>query len=153
MAMQVVYSAGTSPLSSPIANRRYNYSPRSSPRGSPKTTPRGVEGWRPVLPGYKPRGSSGSVTVQRTVEVHHRDTDTTLKDAIPLMTRPLAITCLILNILLPGLGELIRLFHFFIAHNACFLSTADQSLNQSLNGRDIAQPYIENGPCFVASTK
>ena len=53
------------------------------------------------------------IDVVRTVEVQHLSdaTDTNLKDSIPDMPRALAITCLICNIVLPGLGECIILIN------------------------------------------
>ncbi len=148
MAMQVVYSAGTSPLASPrnspIPPRRYyspspRGSPRCSPRSSPKSTPRGVEGWRPVMPGYKPATSSSqtSVVIQRTVEVQHHvtDSDTTLKDSIPAMSRPVAIICLICNILLPGLGELKSLYDLKVPPNCALVYTWDSGRLSVSGGR------------------
>lgn len=51
------------------------------------------------------RGKS-SVVIRRTVEVEQvsEEMDGSLKQAIPVMFKSLAITCLLLNIISPGLG-------------------------------------------------
>ncbi len=109
MAVQVIYSAGTSPMTSPRGSPLPppRYSPRGSPRTprSPRATPRGVQGWKPVMPGYKPAGPQTSVVIQRTVEVQQTQTDSNLKDSIPAMSKPVAITCFVCNIISPGLGK------------------------------------------------
>lgn len=116
--MQVVYSGGT--------NANFNPSPSPSRRGIPHQIPPSPkayrDGWhktgghkghgvasysRPVMPGYLPGSQQPSVVIHRTVEVQHNvhsHTDSNLKDSIPAMSKPLAIVCLICNILSPGLG-------------------------------------------------
>ena len=97
--MQFVYSAGTA--ASPCPSARY--SPTPSPRPSTGSrTPRGWAGWRPVSPGYR----NTPADKHRTVEIKHvTENDGSLRDSIPLMSRPLAVFCLVCNICLPGLGN------------------------------------------------
>lgn len=71
--------------------------------------------WRPVMPGYtaatSPSGGDlacGSpVVIQRTIEIHRSvdQPEVGLKQAIPAMPMYLAITCLVFNVISPGLGN------------------------------------------------
>ena len=130
MAMQIIYSAGTasptSPRGSPLPSPRHPKSPRS---------PRHLnyyEGWRPVMPGYKapPPASHHppTVVIQRTVEVQHLTdaSDNNLKDSIPDMPKALAVTCLICNILIPGLGKWRFFFLLFLKKKLTFVFTGLQ---------------------------
>jgi len=108
--MQVIYSAGTSPQCSPIGTRRQfqpYHSAHHSPHSSPRNSRAGLDGaYRPVLPGYTQPGSRRG-SRESYGDANARTEDSTLKKSIPLMPRPLAITCLILNILFPGLGTFV----------------------------------------------
>ncbi|KAK7465871.1 hypothetical protein BaRGS_00037562, partial [Batillaria attramentaria] len=60
---------------------------------------------RPVMPGYL-TGHQHQVVVPRSRSREKlTEGDTSLRDSIPAMSKPVAITCLVLNVLLPGLGE------------------------------------------------
>ncbi len=90
---------------------RDSVSPQLTPRGtSPNKTPRiSPRQWKPVQPGYK-APSSHSVVIQRTVEVQHNpsqllENETSLKDFIPAMPKAIAVSCLVCNVLCPGLGK------------------------------------------------
>ena len=101
----------TSTNSSKGDSPRESVSPQLSPRGnSPSKTPRiSPRQWKPVMPGYRPP-SSHSVVIQRTVEVQHNpsqllENETSLKDFIPAMPKAIAVSCLLCNVLCPGLGK------------------------------------------------
>ncbi|KAK3093546.1 hypothetical protein FSP39_017105 [Pinctada imbricata] len=87
------------------------YSSGSTPTPSPRLHRKQYQGYgRPVLPGYSlppPHHSHShshrSPQRDRTLS----DEDSSLRDSIPAMSKPLAITCLICNIILPGLGTFI----------------------------------------------
>ena len=97
-------------------------SPRPDEQSSPsplfgRRSPVGALGWRPVMPGYQqPKvdgqklafadGGDGMAT-DRPIS---RTPDMSLKDYIPVMSKPLAVVCLVLNVLSPGLGEWIAKF-------------------------------------------
>lgn len=87
--MQVVYSGGSS-------------TPTPSPRLQRKAYPGGYG--RPMMPGYMMGHQPHQAVAQRSRE-KLTEGDTSLRDSIPAMSKPLAVTCLIFNILLPGLGE------------------------------------------------
>ena len=88
--MQVVYSGGSTPTPSPRVQRKHN-------------------------PGYGRPMFIGHPSCKSTPPISHRsasketkdgtDNDSSLRDSIPAMIKPVAITCLVLNILLPGLGK------------------------------------------------
>jgi len=84
--MQVVYSGGSTPTPSPRVQRKmyHGYT-------------------RPIFKGK----TSGLVASQSTSKDRSEapDPESSLRDTIPAMRRPVAITCLVLNILLPGLGK------------------------------------------------
>ena len=116
--MQAVYSASTpmspprSPRASPVPPRRYKCpSPRPSPRSSPVSSPNKViKGYsKPVMPGYMP--TSSQPDRHDLSHLPQRCDDSTLKDSIPAMSKPWAITCMICNILSPGLGEYCTAFY------------------------------------------
>lgn len=92
--MQVVYSGGSTPTPSPRVQRKHH--------------PGGAYG-RPIFLGH---GSCKTTltTVPRTVSKDRKDAsdnESSLRDSIPAMKKPVAVTCLVLNILLPGLGNLL----------------------------------------------
>ncbi|KAL8567774.1 hypothetical protein ACOMHN_009082 [Nucella lapillus] len=100
--MQVVYSGGSS-------------TPSPSPRLQRKTYT-GVPGGygRPVMPGYlmgvthSPHPHPPMVSREKVVGgggPGEGEGERSLRDSIPAMSRPLAVVCLILNIVLPGLGQ------------------------------------------------
>ncbi|KAL4237704.1 mRNA-decapping enzyme 1B [Mactra antiquata] len=92
--MQVVYSGGSTPTPSPRLPRKH------------------LGYGRPIFMGHQPSKS--------TPPIHHRstskdlksspDSESSLRDSIPAMRKPVAITCLVLNILLPGLGTFVAGF-------------------------------------------
>ncbi|XP_053373492.1 uncharacterized protein LOC123564398 [Mercenaria mercenaria] len=87
--MQVVYSGGSTPTPSPRLQRKHN--PAYG---------------RPLFIGH-PGGKNTPPISHRAASKETKesaDTDSSLRDSIPAMTKPVAITCLVLNILLPGLG-------------------------------------------------
>ncbi|XP_041352434.1 uncharacterized protein LOC121370946 [Gigantopelta aegis] len=88
--MQVVYSGGSS-------------TPNPSPRLQRKAYIGGYG--RPILPGYLAGNHSHVVVTHRSKE-KLTEGDTSLRDSIPAMTKPVAVSCLILNILVPGFGTL-----------------------------------------------
>ena len=82
--MQVVYSGGSNtPTPSPRLQRKTGYG-------------------RPVMPGYMTHVHP-QVLVQRSRE-KLTEGDITLRDSIPAMSKGVAVTCLVLNIILPGSG-------------------------------------------------
>ncbi|OWF50328.1 uncharacterized protein LOC110450550 [Mizuhopecten yessoensis] len=91
--MQVVYSGGSTPSPSPRLHRK-------------QYTGYG----RPVQPGYV-LGPPPVTTMHRSPSREKNppieEDDSSLRDSIPVMSKPLAITCLICNIVLPGLGTFI----------------------------------------------
>jgi len=92
--MQVVYSGGSTPTPSPRVQRKHH--------------PVGAYG-RPIFLGHGSCKTTMS-TVPRTTSKDRKDTSDTessLRDSIPAMKKPVAITCLVLNILLPGFGKAI----------------------------------------------
>ncbi|KAL3874793.1 hypothetical protein ACJMK2_037762 [Sinanodonta woodiana] len=88
--MQIVYSGGSTPNPSPRMQRKHNY---------------GGYG-RPLLPGYFQRTSTPPISHRSSSpkEERRETTDSSLMDSIPAMVRSVAITCLVFNIILPGLG-------------------------------------------------
>ena len=87
--MQVVYSGGSNtPTPSPRLQRKTGYG-------------------RPVMPGYMTHVHP-QILVQRSRE-KLTEGDTTLRDSIPAMSKGVAVLCLVLNIIIPGSGMLIRL--------------------------------------------
>ncbi|XP_067682900.1 uncharacterized protein [Haliotis asinina] len=88
--MQVVYSGGSS-------------TPTPSPRLQRKAYQGGYG--RPVLPGYIV-GPPPSVMLHRSKE-KLTEGDTSLRDSIPAMSKPVAVFCLVLNIFIPGMGTFI----------------------------------------------
>lgn len=86
--MQVVYSGGSTPTPSPRLQRK------------------AIKGYgRPVLPGYfPPTVHHTNISRSHTKEKEKEDPESSLRDSIPAMSKPMAIICLILNILAPGLG-------------------------------------------------
>jgi len=54
-------------------------------------------------------GAGKSVVIRRTVEVERvsEELDGTLRQAVPIMPRTLAVMCLVMNVLSPGLGQYI----------------------------------------------
>ncbi|KAK3599193.1 hypothetical protein CHS0354_041034 [Potamilus streckersoni] len=88
--MQIVYSGGSTPNPSPRMQRKHNY---------------GGYG-RPLLPGYLQRTSTPPISHRSSSpkEERRENTDSSLRDSIPAMVRSVAITCLVFNIILPGLG-------------------------------------------------
>lgn len=91
--MQVVYSGGSS-------------TPSPSPRLQRKAHNHGGYG-RPVMPGYL-TGYQHQVVVQRSRSREKlTEGDTSLRDSIPAMSKPVAVTCLVLNVVLPGFGTFI----------------------------------------------
>ena len=100
--MQVVYSGGSStPSPSPRLQRKTYATPGGGPGGY----------GRPVMPGYlmgHPQPTVYSASVHHNARPQEKLTegDASLRDSIPAMSKPVAITCLVLNIILPGLGEL-----------------------------------------------
>lgn len=89
--MQVVYSGGSTPTPSPRLQRK------------------AIKGYgRPVLPGYFPPSVHHSNTTRtQSKERVKEDTESSLRDSIPAMMKPMAILCLIFNIVIPGLGTFI----------------------------------------------
>lgn len=89
--MQVVYSGGSTPTPSPRVQRKHH--------------PGGYG--RPIFLGH---GSckTALTNIPRTASKERKDvpdTESSLRDSIPAMKKPVAVTCLVLNILLPGLGK------------------------------------------------
>lgn len=118
--MQVVYSGGSTPTPSP-RHQRKQY---------------GGYG-RPVLPGYV-LGPPPSAKVHRSPTKEKRppsapvQDDSTLRDSIPVMSKPLAITCLVCNVILPGLGMYLnkyRLFLYIVFVVVVLLFLLDSTLN------------------------
>lgn len=87
--MQVVYSGGSTPTPSPRLQRKQ------------------IKGYgRPVLPGYFPPTVHHTSTPRsQSKEREKEDTESSLRDSIPAMMKPVAIMCLIFNIIIPGLGR------------------------------------------------
>ncbi|VDI60017.1 Hypothetical predicted protein [Mytilus galloprovincialis] len=85
--MQVVYSGGSTPTPSPRLQRKQ------------------IKGYgRPVLPGYfPPTVHHISTPRSQSKEREKEDTESSLRDSIPAMMKPVAIMCLIFNIIIPGL--------------------------------------------------
>ncbi|XP_063429117.1 uncharacterized protein LOC134711982 [Mytilus trossulus] len=92
--MQVVYSGGSTTTPSPRLQRKQ------------------IKGYgRPVLPGYFPPTVHHTSTPRsQSKEREKEDTESSLRDSIPAMMKPVAIMCLIFNIIIPGLGTLISGF-------------------------------------------
>ncbi|ESO82980.1 hypothetical protein LOTGIDRAFT_169805 [Lottia gigantea] len=85
--MQVVYSGGS-----------------TTPSPSPRLQRKQMQGYgRPVLPGYLTGPPPISTHHRSKEEVHKSEGDKSLRDSIPAMSKPLAVICLICNIILPGL--------------------------------------------------
>lgn len=89
------------------------YSPRSI-TATPRTFRK--EGYgKPIMPGYKPtsmnRHKDSTFFIHRTIEVQHVSKETNLRDSIPIMSKPIAICCAVLNVICPGLGKKIYYFH------------------------------------------
>ncbi|XP_013390431.1 protein SPEC3 isoform X1 [Lingula anatina] len=123
--MQAIYSAASpSPMRrpphppSPLPKRHisssqpHHHGCTNSPSSSPQPSVKGYS--RPVMPGYfatashQPATARGSLTVQQQQQHHTGSSaETNLRDSIPAMSRPVAIACLICNILSPGLGTFI----------------------------------------------
>ena len=125
--MHVIYSAGTvtpigSPRVSPISTPPYGspkfqirYSPNHTPRGTPRSSPRRSPNRHPISP-----LTEGNSPLLNTVSNHHDNDgdhnkylhnvhmpkdENDQKNTIPTMSRGLAITCFVLNVIFPGLGE------------------------------------------------
>lgn len=95
--MQVVYAGGSS-------------TPSPSPRLQRKNYAGGGGYGRPVMPGYL-MGHPHQPSVlphnhQRPSREKLTEGDASLRDSIPAMSKPVAVTCLVLNVVLPGMGEL-----------------------------------------------
>uniref|UniRef100_A0A0L8FPS9 Protein SPEC3 n=1 Tax=Octopus bimaculoides TaxID=37653 RepID=A0A0L8FPS9_OCTBM len=98
--MQVVYSGGTStPMSSPRCYRK-------DMQGGGYT--------RPMAPGYAlnnhyfhPPPSPLTIKKHYSKSKKSNQHDKSLRNFIPAMKKPVAITCLICNIFIPGLGTFI----------------------------------------------
>lgn len=113
----------STPHGSPIFPGRFspNISPRNSPRGSPRRgRPRVVtspltESSVPLINvpgGSGPANNNGVRDSNNHSDNHHHyhaphmpSDDNDLKNTIPAMSRPLAITCVVCNIISPGLGK------------------------------------------------
>ena len=86
----------------------------STPTPSPRVQRKQYHGYgRPLLPGYAqptttPPGHHRPTNKERK---NPNDNESSLRDYIPAMKRPMAITCLTLNILLPGLGKFVNLWN------------------------------------------
>lgn len=91
--MQVVYSGGSS-------------TPSPSPHLQRKNYVGGGYG-RPVMPGYMMGHPHQPVVMHshRPSREKLTEGDASLRDSIPAMSRPVAVTCLVLNVVLPGMGE------------------------------------------------
>lgn len=80
----------------------------STPTPSPRVQRRQYQGYsRSFLPSYM-QGSTTPPVHHRTgsrEHKHNQTNDSSLRDSIPAMRKPVAVTCLVLNILLPGLGK------------------------------------------------
>ncbi|KAL5008175.1 hypothetical protein ScPMuIL_013756 [Solemya velum] len=90
--MQVVYSGGS-----------------NTPTPSPRLQRKQLRGYgRPVLPGYV-AGAPPSSIVHRTVvkDKPSEEPESSLRDVIPAMRKHIAVVCLILNVVLPGMGTFI----------------------------------------------
>lgn len=87
------------------------YSGSSTPSPSPRRHRKEYTGYgRPVQPGYvlgPPPVSVVHRSPSREKPHHLQQDDASLKDSIPVMSKPLAVTCLVCNIVLPGLGKYI----------------------------------------------
>lgn len=88
--MQVVYSGGSTPSPSPRVQRKQYQSYG-----------------RPIFIGH-PTSKPGAHRAASKETKESESSDSSLRDSIPAMPKPVAITCLVLNILLPGLGKLYR---------------------------------------------
>ncbi|XP_052768953.1 uncharacterized protein LOC128209121 [Mya arenaria] len=87
--MQVVYSGGSTPTPSPRVQRKLN------------------QGYsRPIFTGKTSRLVTSQSTSKDRGEVAP-EPESSLRDSIPAMRKAVAVTCLILNILLPGLGTFV----------------------------------------------
>lgn len=90
--MQVVYSGGSTPTPSPRVQRKHHPGPMYG---------------RPIFLGHG-TCKANVPNVPRTASKDRKDSqnsESSLRDSIPAMVKPVAITCLILNIVLPGLGK------------------------------------------------
>ena len=123
-------SPRSSPINTPHGSPIFpgRYSPNHTPRGSPRTSPRRVKSHptSPLTESSAPLINSNHHGTHMNADLHngHHDDrkhhhhhfchyhhvhmpkdDNDLKNTIPTMTRSLAITCIVLNVLSPGLGK------------------------------------------------
>lgn len=122
--MQVVYSGGSTPSPSPRIQRkqyqggygRHVFIAHPICKNTPQLARR-----------------AASADKKETV-----DNDSALRDSIPAMTKSVAITCLVLNILLPGLGKL-SVCIFLL--KTCYISLR---LTLDVNDKTNSKTYVEN---------
>lgn len=79
-----------------------------TPNPSPRLPRKNYPGYgRPVMPGYHAGTSQPhpAPAGYRPTKESTAEEDSQLKNSIPVMTKRVAVTCLILNIVIPGLGE------------------------------------------------
>ena len=112
----------------------------STPTPSPRVQRRQYEGYsRPFLRGYlQTQGSTTPPFHHKPGSREHKHpdaNDSSLRDSIPAMTKPVAVTCLVLNIFIPGLGEktyffacmfgyiisILQIFNFYSSRKICML--------------------------------
>ena len=80
----------------------------STPTPSPHVQRRQYQSYgKQFLPAYMQGSTTPPIHHRAGSREHKHDegNDSSLRDSIPAMRRPVAVTCLVLNILLPGLGK------------------------------------------------
>ncbi|KAH3874503.1 hypothetical protein DPMN_037748 [Dreissena polymorpha] len=121
--MQVVYSGGSTPTPSPRVNRKIHQG-----YGHP---------WFAPCPPVSNPTRHHSASKEKTESLL---ADSFLRDSIPAMQRCVAIACLIMNILLPGLGE-----NTWVA-KMCQMYYYQMAIVDSLDKKQHAWSYILKGP-------
>lgn len=108
--MQVVYSGGSTPSPSPRVQRKQ------------------YQGYgRPIFIGHPTCKPVPHRTASKETK-ENENSDSSLRDSIPAMQKPVAITCLVLNILLPGLGTFIAGFTVLCGSTIRFKNMTKQNV-------------------------